>query len=69
MTTPDLSRAVWRKSSYSGDNGGQCVEIAANPGWAAIRDSKDPAGGALALNDHTWEYLRAAIKATGSQRP
>lgn len=25
----DLSRAVWRKSSYSGGNGGQCVEVAA----------------------------------------
>ncbi|HTZ29042.1 MAG TPA: DUF397 domain-containing protein, partial [Streptosporangiaceae bacterium] len=30
MTSPgvDLSRAVWRKSSYSGGNGGQCVEVA-----------------------------------------
>jgi Domain of unknown function (DUF397) len=25
----DLSRAVWRKSTYSGSNGGQCVEVAA----------------------------------------
>lgn len=68
MTTPDLARAVWRKSSYSGDNGGQCVEIATNPGWAAVRDSKDPAGGTLDLPSHTWDSLRAAIKATGSTR-
>jgi Domain of unknown function (DUF397) len=27
----DLSRAAWRKSSYSGGNGGQCVEVAAWP--------------------------------------
>jgi Domain of unknown function (DUF397) len=25
----DVSRAAWRKSSYSGGNGGQCVEVAA----------------------------------------
>jgi len=25
----DLTRAEWRKSSYSGSNGGQCVEMAA----------------------------------------
>ena len=26
----DLTSAYWRKSSYSGGNGGQCVEVAAN---------------------------------------
>jgi uncharacterized protein DUF397 len=25
----DLTRAEWRKSSYTGDNGGNCVEVAA----------------------------------------
>lgn len=41
----DLSAAVWRKSSRSGDSGGQCVEVAANlPGVVAVRDSKDPSG-------------------------
>lgn len=42
----DLSRAMWRKSTLSSQNGG-CVEIAANiPGVIAIRDSKCPEGGA-----------------------
>src|SRR5260370_37283751 len=27
----DLTRAEWRKSSRSGDNGGNCVEVARNP--------------------------------------
>ena len=41
----DLSRAAWRKSSRSGGNGGQCVEVAQNlPGIVAIRDSKNPDG-------------------------
>jgi Domain of unknown function (DUF397) len=44
----DLSRARWRKSSYSTGSDGGCVEIATNiPGVTAIRDSKNPAGGAL----------------------
>jgi hypothetical protein len=42
--TPDLSAAVWRKSSRSGGNGGACVELA-NIG--AIRDSKNPGGPVL----------------------
>jgi hypothetical protein len=43
-----LNGAEWRKSSYSGGNGGNCVEIARNlPGVIAIRDSKNPADGAL----------------------
>ena len=43
-----LSGAVWIKSSRSGGNGGQCVEVARNlPGIVALRDSKDPSGPAL----------------------
>jgi len=38
----DLDRATWRKSSYSGTNGGNCIEAARDlPGVVAVRDSKD----------------------------
>ncbi|MFD5741836.1 DUF397 domain-containing protein [Streptomyces massasporeus] len=41
----------WRKSSYSSDQGGQCVEIAETPhATIAIRDSKTPAGPTLTLD-------------------
>ncbi|WP_235029262.1 DUF397 domain-containing protein [Streptomyces sp. 3213.3] len=48
----------WRKSSYSGDQGGDCVEIAETPRLATpttpttllIRDSKTPAGPILTLD-------------------
>jgi hypothetical protein len=51
----DLTRAIWRKSSYSGGNGGSCVEIAANlPGIVAVRDSKDPGGGTLVFTPEEW---------------
>jgi hypothetical protein len=39
-----MESTVWRKSSYSGDQGGECVEIAEAPATVAVRDSKTPAG-------------------------
>jgi hypothetical protein len=60
----DLADAIWRKSSYSGGSGGNCVEVAANlPGTVLIRDSKDPSGPTLALTPERWrELLRAASR-------
>ncbi|MEO3769906.1 DUF397 domain-containing protein [Micromonospora sp. B9E7] len=51
----DLSGARWRKSTRSGSNGGECVEVADNlPGVVAVRDSKDPDGPALTFTPATW---------------
>ncbi len=59
----DVSRAEWRKSSYSSGNGGACVEVARNlPGAVAVRDSKDPAGPALAFTPDTWRAFTAGVK-------
>ena len=59
----DLSHADWRKSSYSGTNGGNCVEIARNlPGVVAVRDSKDPGGPALAFTPADWGAFTAGLK-------
>jgi uncharacterized protein DUF397 len=44
-TIPNTSRLRWRKSSYSSDTGGDCVECAAlAPSAVAVRDSKRPDG-------------------------
>lgn len=60
----DLSRADWRKASYSSTNGGNCVEVARNlPGAVAVRDSKDPAGPALAFSPQEWATFTARIRA------
>ncbi|MFJ2963090.1 DUF397 domain-containing protein [Streptomyces collinus] len=41
----------WRKSSYSSDQGGQCLEVAETPAaTVAVRDSKTPAGPILTLD-------------------
>ena len=51
----DLSRANWHTSSYSGGNGGQCVEVAGNlPGVVVVRDSK-------ARREGTLIFSRAAL--------
>ena len=41
----DFSAATWRKSSLSGDNYGQCVEVAAVAGVIGVRDSKQSGAG------------------------
>jgi hypothetical protein len=60
----DLTRADWRKSSYSGNNGGNCVEVARNlPGVVAVRDSKDPAGPALTVTPDAWRSFVGGVNA------
>jgi Domain of unknown function (DUF397) len=59
----DLNRADWRKSSYSGNNGGACVEVARNlPGVVAVRDSKDPHGPALVFSQVDWAAFTVLLK-------
>ncbi|MFJ8141923.1 DUF397 domain-containing protein, partial [Streptomyces sp. NPDC096013] len=40
---------AWFKSSYSGSEGGDCVEVAAHPSAVHVRDSKVPAGPMLTV--------------------
>jgi hypothetical protein len=59
----DLSRAVWQKSSYSGGNGGQCVEVARNlRGIVAVRDSKDPDGPRLVFPAGQWRAFVDGVR-------
>jgi hypothetical protein len=55
MNTPDISNAAWRRSSYSDNNGGQCLELASLPqDHIAVRDSKDPERGHLRFGAEAW---------------
>ncbi|GAA3063474.1 DUF397 domain-containing protein [Streptomyces roseofulvus] len=45
---------AWFKSSYSGGDGGQCVEVAAGAGAVHVRDSKDVARPALRVSRDAW---------------
>ncbi len=58
----DLSRAAWRKSTYS-NNGGACLEIAScGPHVVAVRDSKDPDGPKLAFTPDQWTAFTSTVK-------
>jgi hypothetical protein len=60
----DLTDAAWRKSSYSGNNGGNCVEVAASlPSAVAVRDSLDPQGPVLVVTAEDWHAFTAQLKA------
>ena len=60
----DGKRAItWRKSSYSGNNGGQCVEVGAAGRLIAVRDSRDPQGPALAIGPQDWQRFMDRVKA------
>ncbi|MGW4103626.1 DUF397 domain-containing protein [Streptomyces sp. NPDC004976] len=61
MREYDLSKAHWRKSTYSDGNGGSCVEVAHDfPGVVPVRDSKLGVGGpVIVVGAATWtEFVR-----------
>ncbi|MGW1710419.1 DUF397 domain-containing protein [Streptomyces sp. NPDC002206] len=51
VAAPELA---WFKSSYSGAEGGDCVEVANATGAVHIRDSKVAAGPVLTVSPHAW---------------
>lgn len=59
----DVTGAVWRKSSYSGGNGGTCVEVATAGLAVAVRDSKDLDGPSLAFTRDEWAAFAEQVKA------
>ena len=51
----------WRKSSYSGGNGGSCVEVA-NTDHVMVRDTTDRDAGTLAFTTTAWKAFTAQLK-------
>ncbi|WP_431896417.1 DUF397 domain-containing protein [Micromonospora haikouensis] len=61
-----MTDAQWRKSTRSGNNGGNCVEVADNlPGVVLVRDTKDRDGGTLAFSPAQWQGFVGLAKAVG----
>jgi uncharacterized protein DUF397 len=58
----DVTGVFWRKSSYSGDNGGACIEVATAGPAVAVRDSKHPDGPQLAFPAGTWKAFTNQLK-------
>ena len=49
MSASELPSILWRKSTRSDSEGGNCVEVAEITKVIAVRDSKNPDGPRLAL--------------------
>ncbi|MET9356821.1 DUF397 domain-containing protein [Streptomyces sp. NPDC006617] len=62
MRAVDLSAVSWRKSSYSNTSGGDCVEVAPGLPLVPVRDSKDPARGALLFAAPAWAVFLDGVR-------
>lgn len=49
-----ISEPTWIKSSYSGNEGGACVEVAVSHDAVHVRDSKDKQGPQLTVTPEIW---------------
>ncbi|MEU5294901.1 DUF397 domain-containing protein [Streptomyces umbrinus] len=57
--TPD----TWRKSTYSGGSGADCLEVApGHPTHVPVRDSKNPLGPKLKFRAKAWSAFVENLK-------
>ena len=54
--------STWRKSSYSGPNGGECVEVASDAGSVLVRDTTARSGPALVFTADVWRAFISAME-------
>jgi hypothetical protein len=62
MTSNEHASLVWRKSSYSGGGGAQCVELASLPTGKAVRDSKNASGPMLIFDSGSMTAFLADVQ-------
>ncbi|WP_405774913.1 DUF397 domain-containing protein [Streptomyces sp. NBC_00859] len=63
MRSLDLTAVTWHKSSYSNQDGGQCLEVAADfTAVVPVRDSKNPDGPVLTFAAHGWSSFVSALR-------
>jgi hypothetical protein len=53
----------WRKSTYSGSNGGGCLETASHERHVLIRDTQDHGGPVLRVGIDAWSQFIQQVKA------
>lgn len=63
MRSVELSTVQWRKSSYSNQDGGECLEFTpALLPVVPVRDSKTPHGPVLVVDAKAWASFTEAVK-------
>jgi hypothetical protein len=61
--TRELEAAEWRKSTRSGPDGGNCVEVASlSAGRRGVRDSKNRTGPVLIIRAEEWTTFVEGIR-------
>ncbi len=53
---------TWRKSSYSGSSGNDCVEVAKPDSTVLVRDTADRDGSVLAVDAVAWQHFTASLR-------
>lgn len=56
-------RQTWRKSTYSGNGGSDCVEVANAARMVLVRDTKRRDGATLTIPADAWRAFASEIKA------
>src|SRR5437868_6155649 len=64
-----IDRPRWRKSSYSGSNGGDCVEVADHAGRVLVQDTKDRSGPVLSVSAEAWRRFAGQVKRALARQP
>ncbi len=56
------SNVSWRKSSYSGGSGGNCIEVGSGQDVIVVRDTKDRQGPVLKVSAEAWRRFADRLK-------
>jgi uncharacterized protein DUF397 len=59
----------WRKSSYSGNGGGECVEVAHQATRVLIRDTQDRTGPVLRFTPEAWRRFTEKTRRSIAPQP
>ena len=57
-----MGELTWKKSSYSGSGGGNCVEVASMPGRVLVRDTHNREGATLSVDGTAWAAFLTTLK-------
>jgi hypothetical protein len=52
----------WRKSTYSGANGGNCLETASADGAILVRDTANRDGATLTVSAQAWQTFTDKLR-------
>lgn len=58
----DQVEPAWRKATYSGNGGSDCVEVAESSGAVLLRDTKDRGGVVLSVGAGAWQRFTAGLR-------